>query len=425
MERVLLQRSYDKNYVPVHYFGEFGIDFDGQVIDQISTAAKLPVALKGAVMPDAHMGYALPIGGVIALDNAVSPNFVGVDIACRMKLSMWDYNPLVDRKVILQTMRKVSRFGIGAKFQKNNMNDHAVMSDPLWNEIPILKENKARAQEQLGTSGGGNHFFDFMEGVIVQDMIFTNGKLPEGVPFHAIMTHSGSRGVGHACASHYYNHAKEYVASRANDGDDFFKGIEKGYEWLPLDYDLGAEYWNVMQLMGRYASANHECIHTNFFNTLGFNPTVTFENHHNFAWKTDEGIVHRKGATPAGLNEIGIIPGTGQTESFVTVGIGNELSLQSSSHGAGRISSRKQAKKNIDVEAYKQMLTNKDIMTSGVAADETYQAYKDITRVIDLQTDADIIRIAAVMRPKIVVMGGAGRDNALDRVTISNDAEME
>lgn len=150
-----------ENIVPVNLFGDPEIDFDSAALDQIYTAAKLPVAEMAALMPDAHLGYALPIGGVIALNNAISPNFVGVDIGCEMCLTILDLNPNIpnDRKKILKIMRTVSRFGIGAKFEKGKRHNHEVMTNPLWNEIDLLKQNKNIAYEQLGTSGGGNHFF--------------------------------------------------------------------------------------------------------------------------------------------------------------------------------------------------------------------------------------------------------------------------
>lgn len=406
--------------VDVSYFGEFGVDFDGQVVDQISKAAKLPVAVKAAVMPDAHVGYALPIGGVIALDNAISPNFVGVDIACRMMLSVWPHDEIIDRKEILSYMRNASRFGIGASFEKGNFNEHEVMDDPLWNEIPVLKDNKEKARQQLGSSGGGNHFFNFMEGIVVRDTNTGYGQIWKNDEFHAIMTHSGSRGPGHATARYYYEKAVEYIR------DNGIKDIPNGYQWLPMDHELGQEYWCAMNLMGRYASANHHCIHDRFFQQYGLRPALVLENHHNFAWKTEGLYVHRKGATPAFFGEFGIIPGTGQTGSFVTRGLGNAESLYSSSHGAGRVGSRKQAKKDLDTAAYLRQLEEMDIMTSGIGADETYQAYKDIERVINLQITDNVLEPIAVMRPRIVMMGGSkDRNNPLDRVTITDGVDSE
>lgn len=409
-------KTLNGRYTSINYFGEFGTDFDSKVVDQICTAARLPVALGSAVMPDAHVGYALPIGGVIALDDSVSPNFVGYDIACRMKLTIFDHLSAQDfkkeRPDIFKAMHRASSFGIGAEFQKGDLNEHKVMDDPLWDEIPLLREHKATARKQLGSSGSGNHFFNFMEGAII------DGKalgLNQDAAFMGIMTHSGSRGVGHKCATYYNKKAKEFVKDRSYQ-ITYFQNIPNGYEWLPLDYDLGAEYWQVMQLMGRYASANHECIHRRFFKYTGLRPLITFENHHNFAWKTEAGIVHRKGATPAETGQFGIIPGSGQTSSFVCMGRGNPDSLNSSSHGAGRVGSRTQAKKDVNVDDYLKQLEDRDIWTSGVAADETYQAYKDIDRVINLQVNDNILSVVAVMRPKMVLMGGDNRPtNLLNR----------
>ena len=162
--------QYRAEPVPVAAFGQAGVDFESQVYDQIKLAARLPVAVKAAVLPDGHPGYALPIGGVIALDNAVSPSFVGYDIACRMTLTLLDLSPqdfLRQRQEISSQMRAVSSFGLGSGFKGREMRDHAVMDNPLWEEIPVLHHFKPLAQDQLGSSGGGNHFFDALIGEVI------------------------------------------------------------------------------------------------------------------------------------------------------------------------------------------------------------------------------------------------------------------
>jgi len=246
METMTIVNSRDVN-VPVNLFGVPGQDFDSAALDQIFTAAKLPVAEMAALMPDAHLGYGLPIGGIVALNNAISPNFVGVDIACRMCLTILDMTPelIGDRKKVLQIMRDVSRFGVGSKFEKGKIRRHEVMADPLWDEIPLLKENKATAQQQLGSSGGGNHFFNLMVGEVLEDHVINDKMFPQGAKFTAIMTHSGSRGIGHKSARHYSNLAKEFIKSKSQT-DPFYRGIPSGYEFLPLETEAGEEYWKVM-----------------------------------------------------------------------------------------------------------------------------------------------------------------------------------
>jgi tRNA-splicing ligase RtcB (3'-phosphate/5'-hydroxy nucleic acid ligase) len=392
--------------VPVKYFGEPSVDFDQKVYEQMENAARLPVAARAAVMPDGHPGYALPIGGVIGLDNAVSPSFVGYDIACRMMLSVMDITPqkfMQRRQQLANDMRAVSHFGVGGGFSGANRRQHPVMDEALWQSIPVLRSHKTRAQDQLGTSGGGNHFFDALIGSVVAEADWM--PLPIGAEFVAIMTHSGSRGVGNKLAQHYQKLAA--VETRAR-----YDGIPRGYEWFSMDSEAGQEYWEVMQLMGRYARANHQLIHNLFFERLGgqVRQLARWENHHNFAFEESNMIIHRKGATPAQKGRVGIIPGSSGTLSFLVEGLGNEESLNSSSHGAGRPFSRTQAKKYHDPRSFRNHMKHHDILSYGVAADETYMAYKNIEHVMSLQEGVLVRRIAR-LRPVVVIMGGGKADD--------------
>jgi len=372
-------------------FGEPGLDIDYNTIEQMNQVMALPVSERGALMPDAHLGYAMPIGGVVGLANAVSPSFVGYDIACRMTLSYLDlsqHEANLIQKGLASAMQKVSRFGVGAQFDGSDIRDHAVMHDPLWDELPHLQAQKDRAQNQLGSSGGGNHFFDLVYGNTADDEEFV-----------AIVTHSGSRGVGHSMATHYLKLAAEETRAQ-------YTGIQKGYEWLSLDSEAGKEYWAVMQLMGRYAQANHHLIHDYFANEVGVDILATIENHHNFAWEQDGLIVHRKGATPADVDQVGIIPGSAGTASFVVSGRGEQTSLKSSPHGAGRTLSRTKAKKEFDQAKHDESMEG--VLEIGVGHDESPFAYKDIHRVMKLSDD--LLNVEAEMYPKIVVMGGKAYD---------------
>ncbi len=383
-----------------HYetFGEVGTDIPYNAIEQMNQVMSIPPAEDGALMPDAHQGYAMPIGGIVGLDNAVSPSFVGYDIACRMTVSLLNLTPeeLVENRIeIANYMKQVSSFGIGSKFVRPR--DHRVMRDPLWEELPNLKVLKNKAHEQLGSSGGGNHFFDALIGEVLVEVPWLVG-LKVGDLFTAIMTHSGSRGTGYKAATYYQKLATKETRQR-------YTGIQKGYEWLSMDSEAGKEYWAAMQLMGNYAKANHDRIHYHFTQESGITLIHTFENHHNFAWKEDGLIVHRKGATPASHGEIGIIPGTSSTNSFLVEGLGNSLSLNSSSHGAGRPFSRTEAKRRHNQEEYDAKV-DPDILMIGVAQDETFMAYKDINRVISVQ-DGVLVKVVARMFPQIVIMGGS------------------
>lgn len=381
--------------LPYAVFGTYGSDIPWNVVEQMNEVMRLPPTLKGALMPDAHYGYAMPIGGVVGMLNAVSPSFVGYDIACRMMVSFLDISPvefLGAKFGLFEDMKDITRFGLGVKFDPPHQ--HEVMDSPLWDELPHLKNLKSLAASQLGTSGGGNHFFDALIGTVEAP----NDWIPFGHQFVAIMSHSGSRGVGHKMATYYQKLAKDQTQG-------LFTGIPKGYEWLNLESDAGHEYWNVMQLMGRYAQANHQLIHDSFLKKTGIESRGRIENHHNFAWAENGMIVHRKGATPAAEGEVGIIPGSSGTASFLVEGLGNADSLNSSSHGAGRPFSRTEAKKRHDKEAFKKDWKESDRLYDGIATDETYQAYKDIERIISIQ-DGVLVRVVARMMPEIVIMGG-------------------
>ena len=388
-------------------FGGIGTDIPYNAIEQMNEVMRIPPAEDGALMPDAHQGYAMPIGGVVGLDNAVSPSFVGYDIACRMTVSLLDLTPdalLKNKADIAYHMNQVTRFGLGSMFEVRR--DHSVMSNPLWEELPNLKALKPKAQEQLGSSGGGNHFFDALIGeVLIQVpwLLGVDGAMLEvGDSFTAIMTHSGSRGTGYKTATYYQKLAVKETKQK-------YTGIRQGYEWLSLDSEAGKEYWAAMNLMGEYAQANHDRIHYHFASSSGIMPYHKYENHHNFAWKEDGLIVHRKGATPASQGEVGIIPGTSSTHSFLVEGLGNPLSLNSSSHGAGRPFSRTEAKRRYNQEEYDAKV-DPNILMFGVAQDETFMSYKDIDRVISVQ-DGVLVKVVARMSPQIVIMGGNQRSD--------------
>jgi tRNA-splicing ligase RtcB len=390
--------------VPIELFGKVGVDFDDHVLSQMNNAALLPVTEKAAIMPDGHLGYALPIGGVVGLNNAVSPSFVGYDIACRMTLTVLDI-PVEEfmkhRGLFANDMRAVTRFGVGGNFIDSERRQHLVMEDPLWNQIPILKENRILAHQQLGSSGGGNHFFDAVVGQVISATPWM--PLPKGAKFIAIMTHSGSRGTGNKCAQYYMKLARQEIHHLAYD-------IPKDYEWLTLNSEIGQEYWAVMQLMGRYAQANHSLIHDAFLQQTGLRQIIRWENHHNFAFLENGLVVHRKGATPAQKGLEGIIPGSSGTNSYLVEGLGYERGINSSSHGAGRIQSRKASKKAFNPLAYETHMRSQDILSFGVATDETFMCYKDIEHVMTLQ-EGILVKSVARMRPLVVIMGGGHADD--------------
>lgn len=380
---------------------------DPQAMHQLQNAMRLPVTVAGALMPDAHVGYGIPIGGVVALDGAVAPYMVGVDIACRMMMSIYpeaatDYlDDASKRERLRRVLRRETRFGMGASFGPSERRQHPVLDDPDWNATPLLRELKDKAHAQLGTSGTGNHFVDV--GRLQVDAAGSRALGVEPGTYLAVMTHSGSRGVGATIADRYSQVAREHTR---------LPGELRHLAWLPLASAAGAEYWLSMNLAGRYASACHHTIHQALARSLGLEPVAEIENHHNFAWREvwrgREVIVHRKGATPAHEGVLGIIPGSQGHDSFVVRGLGAEASIHSASHGAGRQMSRKQAIRSIPKAERNAWLARRGVELLGGGMDEAPQAYKDIGEVLALQRD--LVEPVAVFRPHLVLMASDGKD---------------
>ncbi len=364
-------------------------------LQQMHTAMKLPVAVRGALMPDAHQGYGLPIGGVLATDNAVIPFGVGVDIGCRMALSIYDLTPdFLERKRerLKDLLIENTRFGRDAFHRPL---DDEVLERPEFREIPLLRKLRGKAAEQIGTSGSGNHFVEF--GIVkIRDSENEFG-LPPG-DYVALLSHSGSRNFGASIAKHYTQVAMEKCK---------LPKFARHLAWLDLDSEEGQEYWKAMNLAGDYASANHRHIHFRISKALGEQPIARVENHHNFAWKERledgrEVIVHRKGATPAGKGVLGVIPGSMTLPGFIVRGRGNPQSLQSAAHGAGRVMSRTQAKNSITRHELQKILAEHGVELIGGGLDEAPIAYKDIHDVMNAQQD--LVEIVGIFQPKIVRM---------------------
>ncbi|WP_255603033.1 RtcB family protein [Oscillochloris sp. ZM17-4] len=374
--------------------GAGGADIEPGALAQLQLALRLPIADRGALMPDAHVGYALPIGGVFRAHRAVAPAMVGVDIACRMMLTVFETPPdelLRRRDELFGVLKSVTTFGAGAP--RPYKADHAVLDDPRWGATGQLRGLRQKAADQLGTSGSGNHFAELVVGERLQELL-------PGAPAHfaGLLTHSGSRGVGYAVANHYMRVAAQETARVAK--------VPRYYEWLDLDSEAGQEYWTAMELCGAYASANHHVIHDLFARRGKLPVAAQVENHHNFAWREGDMVVHRKGATPAEAGVLGLIPGSMGTSSYVVAGKGSPDSLMSTSHGAGRRGSRTWAKNTIAMGAVRHDLAARDILVEGLSADESPLAYKDIERVIALQEAAGLLEKVARMRPVAVLMAG-------------------
>ena len=375
----------------------WGEGLEAGALQQMANAAQLPVAACGALMPDAHQGYGLPIGGVLATRGCVIPYAVGVDIACRMKLTVLDIpaSALAEQEDRLATaLVEETRFGVGATFRDRR--EHEVM-DGDWRVSPVTQQCRDKAWSQLGTSGSGNHFVEF--GTLTLDQ--PDLGLAAGT-YLALLSHSGSRGTGAAVAAHY----SKLAMSRHPELPHALKHLA----WLDLDSAEGQEYWAAMELMGRYAAANHAMIHRHVARHLGAQVLLDVENHHNFAWKETHGgeevVVHRKGATPAGAGVLGVIPGSMADPGFIVRGKGVAASLNSASHGAGRRMSRTAAFKLFDWDDAKRLLQERGVKLLSAGLDEMPMAYKDIRSVMAAQQD--LVEVVARFDPRLVKMAPAG-----------------
>lgn len=383
--------------LPFNVFGIIGDDIEGNAYSQLALAMRLPIAVHGALMPDAHAGFALPIGGVFAAHRAVSPAMVGVDIGCRMHLTVFAEpvdQVLTHRDDLFAILQAVTVFGAGGVRRKTP--DHPIMHANQWDMTAQTRSLRDKAARQLGTSGSGNHFANLMIGERLG-----HDDLPQR--FFALLTHSGSRGVGYTLARHFINVAAQATARIAH--------VPKMYEWLDLDSPAGHEYWAAMELAGNFAQANHEVIHGLFARQARLTPLHVVQNHHNFAWRNGDLVIHRKGATPAHHGEWGVIPGSMAAASYVVEGLGNPDSLNSASHGAGRVLSRSAARESINPKQVHQLLKQHDVVVQGLSVDESPLAYKDIERVLEIQIEADIVRPVARMMPVAVIMAGEGGDH--------------
>jgi len=374
----------------------WGSPVDEGALKQIKNCAR--TADKVALMADHHKGYAVPIGGVVAYENSISPSGVGYDIACGNKAVCTDAPASEVRRNIATLMDDVWRFlsfGVGRK--NDEPVDHALFDDPAWS-LPAVAPLKEMARKQLGTVGSGNHYVDIFEDEI--------GLVWIGV-------HFGSRGLGHKTATYFLK------AAGAADGMDVDPCV------IDAAGDLGADYLACMELAGRYAYAGRDWVCGRVAKILGATITEEVHNHHNFAWRETHGgkdlWVVRKGATPAFPGQRGFVGGTMGEISVILEGVENESaaeSLYSTVHGAGRVLGRLQAKGTFDRKtgaAKRVGLVTQEMMDGWVKAagvelrgaglDESPDCYKRLPEV--LAEHADSIRILHTLKPLGVAMAGA------------------
>ena len=388
--------TYEINDTPIPYYMYGAENIDELSKKQMEMAMRLPVTVAGALMPDGCAGYGLPIGGVLATtEDVVIPYAVGKDIGCRMSLTILDAGADYLEKFhnrAVEALINNTAFGLDGVLPFKQY--HPVFDKSEFREIPILRKFREKAVRQLGSSGKGNHFVDICEVKMTSDNAL---GLTEG-NYIGILSHSGSRGLGAGIADYYTAIAKETCKLPRQAGP---------FAWLCLDSEAGQEYWKCMEIAGEYSAVNHECIHYNVSKALRLKPLTNVSNHHNFAWHDTlpdgrKVIIHRKGATPAHQDELGIIPGSMATPGYIISGKGCIDSLYSASHGAGRVISRLDARNSISRYALKKYLAENDVTLIGGTPEEAPQAYKDINKVIESQKE--LVNIEGKIIPRIVRM---------------------
>jgi len=345
------------------------------------------------LMPDAHVGYGMPIGGVMATRDMVVPNAVGVDIGCGVCAVRTDLRHLAPSRIkaVLTAMRK--RIPLGFRHHRRPQPRELMPEPPR--ELPVVLDQFEAATRQLGTLGGGNHFIELQQG---DDQRIW------------IMVHSGSRNLGHKVASHY-NRLAEDLNKRL--------GYPVPRSWqlapLPVESDEGQAYLAEMDYCVRFALANRKLMLERVMEILADEAGAgTFSDlinrSHNFAaWEVLNGerlLVHRKGATRAGLDEPGLIPGSQGSFSYIVRGLGNPEAFYSCSHGAGRRLGRKQARRVLDLAGEKERLRRMGVVHALRCKgdlDEAPGAYKDIEQVMANQ--ADLVEVVTRLRPLAVVKG--------------------
>ena len=388
-------RVYELAQEPKHFevFGNKHIELNA--IKQMELAMQLPIAERGALMPDAHQGYGLPIGAVLATRNSVIPYGVGMDIGCRMALSILDLpGSYVEHHAyeLKKALHDNTHFGNDGGLETRH--DHDISDHPDFKSTALLRKLHGKAVRQLGSSGSGNHFVEFGTVVLAAHNTL---EVPAG-NYAAIMSHSGSRSLGANIAQHYTDIAMQTCKLPRE---------AKHLAWLDLDAEAGMEYWLSMNLAGAYAEACHDVIHDQLCHALGLNVLRKIENHHNFAWKEKledeiEYVVHRKGATPTHRGVHGIIPGSMTAPGYIVSGMGNVTALNSASHGAGRKMSRQKAKNSVTMSSLKKVLQSEKITLIGGSPEEAPSAYKDIDLIMKSQTT--LVNIEGQFHPRIVRM---------------------
>ncbi len=369
-------------------------DMEPEALQQAKNLADLPFAFRHiAIMPDAHVGYGMPIGGVMAARNVVVPNAVGVDIGCgmcatRTSITNLDIEQL---KRILSQAREIIPVGFNWHHEKQ---EESFM--PKVNEgMHVVKRQYQAALKQIGTLGGGNHFIEIQKG--------SDG-------FIWLMVHSGSRNIGLNVAGHY--HKKAIILN-----ERFFSQIttDKQLAFLPIETEEAHQYLNEMKYCTEFALASRQLMLKRFFEAFKLvagpceHSDIINKAHNYAAWENHFGenvLVHRKGATRARAGETGIIPGSQGSYSYIVKGLGNPESFNSCSHGAGRKMGRREARRSLNLKEEIKKLNRKRIVhavRNEKDLDEAPGSYKDINEVMENQKD--LAEIVVELTPLAVMKG--------------------
>jgi tRNA-splicing ligase RtcB len=358
---------------------------------QIKNLANLPFAFKHiAIMPDSHTGYGMPIGGVLATEGVIIPNAVGVDIGCGMSAMRLDIKD-IDINILKEVMGKIrERIPVGFNHRANG-------SPERMPQIPfgkIIEREFTSATKQLGTLGGGNHFVEIQKG--------SDGYI-------WVMVHSGSRNLGKQVCD-YYNDLAECLNERWHTSVPLAQELA----FLPIESNEAKEYEKEMDYCLAFSKANRDFMMRDIseilYEVANATPVENINIQHNYAqWENHFGknvIIHRKGATSAREGEIGIIPGSQGTKSYIVKGKGNPESFSSCSHGAGRRMGRKQAERELNLEDEIRKLNEQGIL-HGIRGkhdlDEAAGAYKDIAEV--MQNQSELVDIVVELSPLGVIKG--------------------
>ncbi|MDR0927148.1 MAG: RtcB family protein [Ignavibacteria bacterium] len=367
-------------------------------LEQARNLANLPFAVSHiCLMPDTHQGYGMPIGGVMATDNVIVPNAVGVDIGCGMcALKTNIFAEELAHSQLTDIMRGIRELiPLGFDHHKERQDENLMPQDFNVDEMVIVKRLYLSALKQLGTLGGGNHFIELQ-------------RCNDGYLW--VMIHSGSRNFGLRVAEHYNN-----VAKKLNEM--YFSAVNPKADlaFLPFKTEEARLYYKEMQYCTEFALANRKLmmervksVVSSILSGVEYEPMINIA--HNYAaWEKHfdkKVIVHRKGATSAKAGEIGIIPGSQGTKSYIVEGLGNQESFMSCSHGAGRMMSRKAAVRNLNLEEERRKLDELGIIHSirGKSdLEEASSAYKDIAQVMSFQSD--LVKILVELSPLAVIKG--------------------